>query len=399
MNFPIPYGKQNITEDDISAVVEVLKGDFLTQGPKVDEFEQAFAQYVGSKYAVAVCNGTAALHLSVLATLNVSGKMVITTPITFAATANSIRYCGGVPLFADIDPTTYLIDINSVRHLLESTPSGSIVGMILVDFAGRSVDLEAFRELADFYGIWIIEDACHAPGSSFLKSNGDISYCGSCEFTEFSIFSLHPVKHIAAGEGGIITTNNFEAYEFLLAMRSHGIRRNSISFKNSLEFVTGSKNISTYPLWYMEMQELGYNYRLTDIQAALGLSQLKRAGEGLNRRREIAYNYFTAFKHKSFIVSQSEYIDGHAYHLYIIEVEDRNGLYDYLRNHNIITQVHYIPCHLMPYYQDLGWKEGDLPKAEKYYKRCLTLPIYPTLRSEEQMFVIEKVSEFFEKKL
>ena len=389
---PIPYGRQHITQEDIDAVVDALKSDYLTQGPKIKEFEEAFAQYVGSQYAVAVSNGTAALHLCAMA-LNVKeGDKVITTPITFAASANCVRYCGGEVVFGDIDSTTYLLDINSVRALMEASPKGTYKGIIPVDFAGRAVDLEAFRSLANEFGCWIIEDACHAPGGYFIDSKGVEQNCGNGQFADLAIFSFHPVKHIASGEGGMITTNDKALYERLLVLRTHGIVKDDKRYQNSIEFAGGT---DAYPGWYMEMQELGYNYRITDFQAALGTSQLKRADEGILRRRGIAAKYFTAFQNESFILGQSGAVEGHAYHLYVIEVEDRLGLYNYLRKHNIFAQIHYIPCHLMPYYRGLGWKEGDRPHAEDYYKRCISLPMYPTLSGDEQEFVINKIVEFY----
>ena len=392
---PIPYGKQNITQADIDAVVEVLKADYLTQGPKIKEFEDAFATYVDAKYAVAVSNGTAALHLCALA-LNVSeGQKVITTPITFAASANCVRYCGGEVVFGDIDPETYLLDINSVRELLEASPKGTYSGVIPVDFAGRAVDLEAYRKLANEFGIWIIEDACHAPGGSFIKSNGQESKCGSGEFADLAIFSFHPVKHIASGEGGMITTNDASLYIRLLALRTHGIVKDDNLYINSVDFASGIQKAESYPVWYMEMQELGYNYRLTDFQAALGFSQLQRADEGIQRRREIARTYEKAFQNKDFIKGQSGVVSGHAYHLYVIEVDDRLGLYNYLRENHVYAQIHYIPCHLMPYYRGQGWNEGDRLNAENYYRHCISLPMYPTLSDEEQVTVINLINSFY----
>lgn len=392
---PIPYGRQNITQEDIDAVVSSLKSDYLTQGPKIKEFEDAFANYIGAKYAVAVSNGTAALHLCTLA-LGVNEKSkVITTPITFAASANCVRYCGGEVIFADIDQDTYLLDFNKVKELLESSPKGTYIGVIPVDFAGRGVNLELFRELADEYGLWIIEDSCHSPGGYFIDSKGIKQNCGNGEFADLAIFSFHPVKHIATGEGGMITTNNEGLYKKLLTLRTHGITRDTSIFQNSTEFASSTEGVTNYPGWYMEMQNLGYNYRLTDFQAALGLSQLKRANEGLERRKEIAKNYAKAFEGEKFIKGQSGVIDGHAYHLYIIEVENRLGLYNHLKAHNIFAQVHYIPCHLMPHYKQFGWKEGDMPNAEKYYTRCISLPMYPTLSIEKQYFVIKKIKNYY----
>jgi UDP-4-amino-4,6-dideoxy-N-acetyl-beta-L-altrosamine transaminase len=391
----IPYGRQNITQEDIDAITSTLQSDYLTQGPKIKEFEEKFADYIGAKYAVAVSNGTAALHLCTLA-LEVNEKTkVITTPITFAASANCVRYCGGEVVFADIDPDTYLLDIHKVRALLEASPKSTYQGIIPVDFAGRGVNLEAFRQLADEYGMWIIEDSCHSPGGDFTDSKGVRQQCGNGQFADLAIFSFHPVKHIATGEGGMITTNDRDLYEKLLTLRTHGITRATNTFQNSIEFAAADSATSTYPGWYMEMQNLGYNYRLTDFQAALGLSQLTRADQGLERRRLIAKNYAEAFAGKDFIKGQSGVIDGHAYHLYVIEVGDRLGLYNHLKAHQIFAQIHYIPCHLMPYYKQFGWKEGDMPHAEKYYTQCISLPMYPTLTDEEQLYVINCISTFY----
>lgn len=389
----IPYGRQNITEEDIKAVIETLHSDYLTQGPKILEFEKAFASYIGSKYAVAVANGTAALHLCTLALDVKKGQKVITTPITFAASANCVRYCDGDVVFADIDPETYLLDYDAVEKLVKSAPRGTYQGIIPVDFAGRAVNLEKFRALADEYDMWIIEDSCHSPGGFFKDSEGVKQNCGNSNYADLAIFSFHPVKHIASGEGGMVTTNDEVLYNKLLQLRTHGIVKSDDLYTNSIEFAGGD---TEYPLWYMEMQQLGYNYRLTDFQAALGLSQLNRADQGLVRRREIASTYFAAFQNKSFIKGQSGVIEGHAYHLYVLEVEDRLGLYNHLRTKNIFAQIHYIPCHLMPYYRQFGWKEGDMPHAENYYKHCISLPMYPTLSEEEQYFVIKSIFNFYE---
>ena len=302
---PIPYGRQHITAEDVQAVVEVLKADFLTQGPKISEFEQAFAAYTDARYAVAVSNGTAALHLCAMALGVRPGQKVITSPITFAASANCVRYCGGQVVFADIDPDTYLLDLDAVKTLLEDAPAGTYAGVIPVDFAGRAVNLEAFHELCKQHGLWMIEDACHAPGGSFSKDDGHTSRCGSGEFADLAIFSFHPVKHIASGEGGMITTDDESLYERLLALRSHGIVKDQQTFVSSVEFANGSDSAEGYPQWYMEMQELGYNYRLTDFQAALGLSHLNKAKQGLERRRQIARRYHEAFTDQAFILGQS----------------------------------------------------------------------------------------------
>ncbi|MCF8424751.1 MAG: UDP-4-amino-4,6-dideoxy-N-acetyl-beta-L-altrosamine transaminase [Bacteroidia bacterium] len=379
----IPYGKQFISNEDVQAVVDTLKADFLTQGPKINEFEKKFSEYVGSKYAVAVSNGTAALHLCAMA-LNVNeSSNVMTTPITFVASANCVRYCGGNVFFADINPDNFTIDIEKIEQLILSKPKGFFSGIIPVDFAGYPVDLEELKKLADEHDLWIIEDACHAPGGYFMDKKNKKQSCGNGNYADLSIFSFHPVKHIACGEGGMITTNNEELYKKLILLRTHGITKDV----NALQENHGG--------WFYEMQELGYNYRLTDFQAALGISQLARADEGLERRRKIAKKYADSFANRLFIKGQSGYIEGHAYHLYIIKVDRRKELYDFLRLNNIFTQVHYIPVHTSPYYKLLGWKKGDFPLSEEYYDMCLSLPIYPTLTNEEQDFVIEKIVEFY----
>ena len=393
---PIPYGRQYISQEDIDTVVETLKSDYLTQGPKIAEFEEAFANYIGSEYAIAVSNGTAALHLCALALGTKEGDKVITTPITFAASANCVRYCGGEVVFADIDPETFLLDIKEVEKLLEADTTGAFKGIIPVDFAGRSVDMEAFRKLADKYNLWIIEDSCHAPGAYFIDEAGVKQLCGNGKNADLSIFSFHPVKHIAAGEGGMITTNNEKLYKLLKSLRAHGITKEEGSFENDISQANGSKDQLSYQAWYMEMQTLGYNYRITDFQSALGISQLERAPQGLERRKQIAKVYQEAFKGKDFIRRQSGVVEGHAYHLYVLEVEDRTGLYDYLRSRKVYTQIHYIPCHLMPYYSKLGWKKGDFPHAEAYYNGCISLPMYPTLTEEEQQHVIAQVLHYYE---
>lgn len=400
MRNPIPYGRQDITDEDISFVIESLKSDYLTQGPRILEFESKFAEYVGCSYAVAVSNGTAALHLSALAIGVQPGDKVITTPLTFAASANCIRYCGGEVIFSDIDEESYLIDLGKLRELLEASPLGTYRGIVPVDFSGRAVNLEKVKALADEFNLWIIEDACHAPGGYFLDSEGKSQYCGNGVFADLSIFSFHPVKHIATGEGGMITTNNENLYKKLLNLRTHGITKDVKSFENPIQLAIGNPDNPgvNYPTWYMEMQDLGYNYRITDIQAALGVSQLKRADNGLEKRRHIAERYFSAFKEQPYIKGQSGIIEGHAYHLYIIEVEDRLGLYDYLRERNIYSQIHYFPTHLMPYYRKMGWKVGDFKVTENYYGGCLSLPMFPTLKNEELDFIIETIDRFYREK-
>lgn len=377
----IPYGKQTITEADIAAVVEALQADFLTQGPRIGAFEESFAEYIGSTYAVAVSNGTAALHLSAMALGVDAGHRVITTPMTFSATANCVRYCGGELEFVDVDPETGVLDVEEVRKFVESHPPGYYQGIIPVDYAGYPVDMEAFRKLADEHDLYLLEDACHAPGGYFVDSQGKKQQCGNGAYADLAIFSFHPVKHLACGEGGMVTTNRKDLYDKLVLLRNHGLERNP-------------DNIPNYDGgWCYDLQELGYNYRLTDIQAALGLSQLQRAEENLALRRAIAKRYDGAFAEGP--VRPLGATAGHAYHLYVILAEDRKGLYDYLRSKGVFVQVHYIPVHTLSYYRQLQWTPEVVPHAEAHYARCLSLPMFPTLTEADQAFVIEAIRKFY----
>ena len=375
----IPYGRQNIDQNDIDAVVSTLQSDYLTQGPKVREFESKFAKYVGANYAVAVNNATCGLHLSVLA-LNLSkGDRVITTPITFAASANCIRYAGAEVWFADIDPDTYLLDINSLKELIESKPKGFFKGIIPVDFAGLPVNMEEFRVMADMHNLWIIEDACHAPGGYFIDSKSEKNFCGNGNYSDIGVFSFHPVKHIACGEGGMVTTNSKELYDKLMLLRTHGITKENMD--------------ENHGNWYYEMIALGFNYRLTDFQSALGITQLAKNNKGVERRNEISLAYKKAFEGK---IKFQDLPAGayNAHHLFIIEVENRKELYDFLHSEGILAQIHYIPVHSLPYYKNIGYSEADLSNAEVYYSKCISLPMYPKLKHEEQKFVINNVLKF-----
>jgi UDP-4-amino-4,6-dideoxy-N-acetyl-beta-L-altrosamine transaminase len=375
----IPYGRQSITSEDIDSVIKALNSDYLTQGPIVKEFEDKFAEYVGSKFAVAVNNATSGLHLSVMALGLEKGDRVITTPITFAASANCIRYGDGEVWFADIDPNTYLLDVNSVKELIESKPKGFFKGIIPVDFAGLPLDMEEFKKLANTHDLWIIEDACHAPGGFFEDSKGVKQNCGNAKYADIGVFSFHPVKHIACGEGGMITTNSKELYDKLTLLRSHGIT------KDKMEQNHGG--------WYYEMVDLGFNYRLTDIQSALGITQLAKNEKGVKRRNEIANTYKKAFEGR--IKYQSLPIKSYnAHHLFIIEVENRKGLYDFLKEQNIFAQIHYIPVHTLPYYVKIGYQDANLINSENYYSKCISLPMYPTLSNSELDYVIKSVIEF-----
>lgn len=377
--FSIPYGRQSITQEDIDAVVNTLQADFLTQGPKVAAFEEVFAKYVGVKYAVAVNNATSGLHIAVASLGLKENERVITTPITFAASANCVRYCGGEVWFADIDKETYLLSLESTRKLIESKPKGFFKGIIPVDFAGLPVNLEGFSELAKKHNLWIIEDACHAPGGYFIDSEKKKQYCGNGNYADIGIFSFHPVKHIACGEGGMVTTNSKKVYDKLTLLRSHGITKENMK--------------ENHGGWFYEMQDLGFNYRLTDFQSALGITQLAKNEKSVLKRNEIAAKYKSAFKN---IVKFQALPKGscNAHHLFVIEVEKRKELYDFLRENGIYAQIHYIPVHTLPYYQEIGYGNADLTNAENYYKHCISLPMYPTLKDNEQDFVIEKVLNF-----
>jgi len=380
---PIPYGHQYITAEDIQAVVEALNSDWITQGPKGEEFEKNFAALVGAKYAVTCSNGTAALHISALSLGVKPGDRVIVTPLTFVASANCIRYCGGDVEFCDIDPETFLMDYDKLKAKLESHPKGYYKGIVPVDFAGYPIDGEKFRKLANEYGLWIIEDACHAPGAYFVDSEGNKQMSGNGRFAECTVFSFHPVKHITCGEGGMVTTNDDAIYKKLCMFRSHGVTKDP-------ELMT--KNDGG---WYYEMLDLGFNYRMTEMQAALGNSQLKRLDWSLRRRHEIAARYDEAFADipeiKTPKTAEGFY---HALHLYIIRVPDRKGLYDFLRANGVMVQIHYYPVNLQPYYLKLGNKRGDLPLVENYYEHCISLPMFPTLTEEEQEYTIAKVKEY-----
>jgi UDP-4-amino-4,6-dideoxy-N-acetyl-beta-L-altrosamine transaminase len=380
---PIPYGLHEITEADKAAVLEVLGSDFLTQGPAVKAFEDDFAKYVDSTEAVAVANGTAALHLCVLALGLKPEQRVITSPITFAASANCVRYVGGEPDFVDIDPETYLLDIGLVRKKLESAPRGTYAGIIPVDYAGYPVDLEAFRQLADEFGLWLLEDSCHAPGAWFTDSYGTQSRAGSGQYADLAIFSFHPVKHIASGEGGMVTTRNAALADRIRLLRTHGITRDPALLHEN------------HGGWYHEMQELGYNYRLPDLLAALGQSQLQRAEANLAKRIAIAHRYDEALSDLPLALPKRVAAIEHAFHLYVVQTEQRKALYDYLRTKQIFTQVHYLPTHLHPYYQTRGWKSGDCPHSEAFYARCLSLPMYPSLTEAQQTYVIAHIRAFF----
>lgn len=379
----VPYGKQTITQDDINSVVEVLKSDFLTQGPAVLKFEEEFAKSVDAKYAVAFCNATAALHTGFKVLNKDIKKKVLVTPNTFAASSNCVLYENGSVEFVEVDSKTFNIDLNEVEKKLEKNPN-AYQGIIPVDFAGLPVDTEKLRAIATKYDLWIMEDACHAIGGGFYNSKKEFIKCGSGKYSDLTVFSFHPVKHIATGEGGMVTTNDEASYRHLLKLRSHGIERDE---KKLSEPSHGG--------WYHEMQELGFNYRMSDINAALGLSQLRRLSSNIEKRLLIAQKYKdflkgTELKYQEY--DESKFVN--AYHLFVVQSAKRKELYDYLKASDVYSQVHYLPVYKHPYYQENGFKEVKLPKAETYYNQALSLPMFHGMVEEEQEYVINLLKEF-----
>ncbi|RMA93271.1 UDP-4-amino-4,6-dideoxy-N-acetyl-beta-L-altrosamine transaminase [Hydrogenothermus marinus] len=375
----IPYGKQFIDEDDIKAVVEVLKSDFITQGPKIKEFEEALASYVGAKYAVVFNSGTSALHGAYFALDLKKDDEFITTPMTFVATSNAGLYLGAKPVFVDIEKDTGNIDISKIEEkITDKTKLLSVV-----HYSGHPVDMEKVKELADKYNLKIVEDACHALGAKYKNER-----IGNCKYSDVTIFSFHPVKHITTGEGGAVLTNNKEIYEKLLIFRNHGITKD--------RFINNPDGD-----WYYEMQYLGYNYRMTDIQASLGISQLKKLNRFIEKRRNIAKIYNKAFKDNPYfdLPVEKDYAY-HSYHLYPIKLKDKYKekkaeIFRSLRKEGVGVQVHYIPVYLQPYYQNLGYKKGLCPIAEDFYKREISLPIFPAMTEKDIEYVIEKVFKVF----
>ena len=387
---PIPYGRHWVDDEDIRAVVSVLKSDWLTQGAKVAEFEEALAAYCGSKYAVAVANGTAGLHLACLALGIGKGSGLVTTPNTFVASANCALYSGHVPYFADIAGETLNIDPDRVEALLKKPGTGGkIKAIIPVHFAGRPCDMKVLSDLADKYGQRLIEDGCHALGAGTKKRGGGIERVGSCRHSDMTVFSFHQVKHITTGEGGAVLTNDKRLYEKLCTLRSHGITKDK-----------GRMSRDPGP-WYYEMVDLGYNYRLTDLQCALGHSQLKRLDSFVERRRAIAAQYDAAFEGMEHVVTPApEKGVFHSYHLYVLKVDfkelktNRRKVMEGLAERGVRTQVHYIPVHLQPYYKKtFGYKAGDFPAAESYYDSALSIPMYPKMTKAEVSRVIRAVRE------
>lgn len=386
----IQYGKHHIDESDIQAVVDTLRGKALTQGPKVEEFEHAIAEYVGAKYAVAVSSGTAGLHLAALAAGMGPNKTLITSPITFVASANAALYSGGRPIFADIDPETINLSPERLEQTLKTDPATSVV--VPVHFAGLPCDMHEIKLISDRAGAVVIEDAAHALGASYLNGQK----VGSCCHSLMTVFSFHPVKAIAAGEGGMITTNDHKIYRRLLRLRAHGINKLDDIFELPKEaYSKGEKNN-----WYYEMQELGFNYRITDIQCALGNSQFKKIHSFIERRRKIVREYDQAFKDMEFCRPAQKggrSLSGH--HLYVLRIKfseleiSRRELMQKLKLKGIGTQVHYIPVPAHPYYRRLGFDPAGYPQALSFYEEALSIPLYYDLSDTEQNLVIEEVKE------
>lgn len=381
----IPYGRQTITEADIDAVVRVLRSDFLTQGPQVPAFEASVADHVGAPYAVAVNSATSALHMACLALDLGPGDWLWTSPNSFVASANCGLYCGCQVDFVDIDPKTYNM---SPLALADKLAKAKLVGklpkvVIPVHFAGQSCDMAAIAALAQEYGFKVIEDASHAIGSQWQRVQ-----VGACQHSDITVFSFHPVKIITTAEGGVLTTRDAAIAQRLNDLRSHGITRE-----------TARLELSDQGGWYYEQQSLGYNYRMTELQAALGVSQMNELDCFIARRHELVARYENGFNGVP-IVRPWQHPDSHsAFHLYVIQVAegtrmDRRRLFDALRGAGVLVNVHYIPIHLQPFYQRMGFRSGDFPEAECYYARAISLPLYAGLTDSDQDYVIGKIKEF-----
>ncbi|MDD5680785.1 MAG: UDP-4-amino-4,6-dideoxy-N-acetyl-beta-L-altrosamine transaminase [Candidatus Omnitrophica bacterium] len=378
----IPYAHQYIDLSDINAVRRAVASDWLTQGPRVKEFEEVLCGYTGAKYAVAVSSGTAALHLAMMALEIGRGDETVTSPITFSASANCAAYVGAVPRFADIDDNTCHIDIEKLRYLLrDSRRSNKVKVVVPVHFTGSVSDIAAIRDICDKNGIKIVEDAAHAVGSTY-KTGGKWVKVGSCRHSDVTIFSFHPIKNITTGEGGAVLTNDKKIYEKVSRLRHHGICRPENG-----------------PKWFYDIPQIGFNYRITDFQCALGMSQMKKIDKMIKIRREIVDTYNNAFSGVEEIRLPHEIKNTRtAYHLYVIRIPAgaRNRLYDYLMRKGILTQVNYIPVHLLTYYKkSFGYHMGDFPVAEKYFSECLSLPLYAGLSGQDQKRVIKEIKRFF----
>jgi len=391
----IPYGRQHVTQSDIDSVLEVLRSDFLTQGPTVPRFEKAVAARVRARHAVAVNSATSALHVACLALGLGEGDTLWTVPNTFVASANCGRYCGARVDFVDIDPITWNMSVSALASKLESAERTGHLPKVLVPvhFAGQPTQQEAIWKLAERYGIRVLEDASHAIGS---ENQGEP--VGSCRWSDVTVFSFHPVKIITSGEGGMAVTNDPELAERMAMLRSHGVTRDPARFVESrTTTVSSSTSVRGAPPWYYEQQMLGFNYRMTDIQAALGLSQLDRLQAYVDRRNLLARSYEAALRDSGL---QLPYVCPgiiSAYHLYVVRLKpeacgrEHREVFDELRQRGIGVNLHYMPVHLQPYYRELGFREGQLPEAEAHGREAITLPLYPGLTDEMQEEVVNCV--------
>lgn len=390
----IPYARQSLDEEDIAAVVKVLRGDWLTQGPNIAAFEAALAARVGAKHAVAVATGTAALHCACYAAGVGVGDEIITAPLTFSATGNCALYLGASVKFVDIRADTYCLD----PEKLEAAITPNTKAIIPIDYTGQPADMDEINEIAMRHGIAVIEDSAHALGATYKgRPVGSLA--------AMSIFSFHPVKHLAMGEGGLIATDNDELAAALRLFRTHGITNDDAAMRLVLQASdkeSGGRaayNADDRAPWYYEMQELGFNYRITDIQCALGLSQLTKLDQFIARRREIAEMYNTAFGRSKLIILPHQEVDRESsWHLYMLRLRlgsltiSRRQIFEQLRARGIGVHVHYIPLHLQPYYQDkFGYRRGDFPESEAYYDAALTIPLFPAMRDSDCERVIEAV--------
>lgn len=386
-NSIIPYGRQNINDDDIDAVVSILRSDWLTQGPAVEKFERVIADYCHAKYAVAVNSATSALHISCLAAGLSQGDSLWTSPNTFVASANCALYCGANPDFVDINPCSYNLDADSLeKKLVSAQAQGKLPRIVVpVHFAGQPCEMEHIAVLADRFGFNVIEDASHALGGRYRGSK-----IGSCQYSSMTVFSFHPVKNITTGEGGMVLTNCSQVYDRLVRLRSHGITRNPAMMVST----------SCDP-WYYEQIELGFNYRMTDFQAALGISQMNRLDEFIARRQHLAKRYDEGLQGLPIVLPWQNQDDYSAQHLYVIRIRNnsfglsRRDVFDRLRQSGINVNVHYIPVHTQPYYRQKGFQFGDFPQAEHYYSEALTLPLYTSLSENDQDYVIREVRNLF----
>jgi len=387
----LPYSHQWIDDEDINAIVKALRNDWITQGPKVNEFEKELADYCGAKYAVAFSSGTAALHATYFVAGIKEDDEIITSPITFLSTANAALFLHARPVFVDIEKDTGNVD----PDLIEEAITEKTKAIVPVDYGGHPVNLEKISKIAKKHNLLVIEDACHALGAEY-RCNSQLDKwikVGSYKYSDMTIFSFHPVKSITTGEGGAVLTNNKEFYERLIMFRQHGVIKDKTKFKVNPGSVPGD--------WYYEMQLLGYNYRLTDIQCALGISQLKKLNKFIQRRREIVEIYKDAFKNNDFfdLLQEKDYAKS-SWHLYPIRLKDKykdkkREIFAKLREKGLGVQVHYIPVYWQPYYQKLGYKKGICPNAEDFYKREISIPLYPAMSDEDIKYVIKKIAEIF----